>query len=41
MHLRTADALHLAIVLRVGCPLATFDVVLAAAAKAEGVDVIA
>lgn len=41
VHLRTADALHLAIVLRLGCPLATFDVVLAAAAKAEGVDVIA
>ena len=40
VHLRTADALHLAIVLGLGCPLATFDAALATAAKAEGVNVI-
>jgi predicted nucleic acid-binding protein len=39
-HLRTADALHLAMALMLGCPLATFDVVLAAAAAAEGVRVL-
>lgn len=40
VHLRTADALHLAIVLGLGCPLATFDAVLATAARAEGVTVV-
>ena len=40
VHVRTADALHLAIVCGLGCPLATFDVILAAAAKAEKITVI-
>ena len=39
VHLRTADALHLAIVLGLGCPLATYDAVLATAARAEQVTV--
>ena len=39
VHLRTSDALHLAIVCGLGCPLATFDAVLAAATQAEHVTV--
>ena len=37
--LRAGDALHLAVVIRLGCALATFERDLAAASQAEGVTV--
>lgn len=39
--LRTPDAFHLSIVARLGCGLATYDVRLAASARAVGVNVVA
>jgi predicted nucleic acid-binding protein len=40
VHLRTLDALHLALVSTLRCPLATFDQDLAIAARAEGMTVV-
>ena len=40
VRLRTPDALHLAVVLRHGCDMATLDKDLAAAARLEGVEVV-